>query len=80
MAALDGGPDGLDAYRAILLGLARRPDLLSPGGALVLEIGYDQAAALTALAGEMGVADVSIGRDLAGKDRVVTLRPSLAGR
>ncbi|MGX5773970.1 peptide chain release factor N(5)-glutamine methyltransferase [Methylorubrum zatmanii] len=80
MAALDGGPDGLDAYRAILLGIARRPDLLSPGGALVLEIGYDQAAALTALAGAMGFAEVSIGRDLAGNDRVVTLRPSLQGR
>ena len=40
--ALDGGPDGLDAYRALLGDAAR---LLSPGGRLVLEIGYDQAEA-----------------------------------
>lgn len=79
-AALDGGDDGLDAYRAILSGLARRPGLLSAQGALVLEIGYDQGPALTGLARAMGFADVSVGRDLTGNDRVVTLRPSLAGR
>ncbi|NEL27430.1 MAG: peptide chain release factor N(5)-glutamine methyltransferase, partial [Xanthomonas perforans] len=79
-AALDGGDDGLDAYRAILAGLARRPGLLSAQGALVLEIGYDQGPALTGLAQAMGFADVRVGRDLAGNDRVVTLRPSLAGR
>ena len=80
LAALDGGTDGLDAYRAILLAIARRPGLLSAGGALVLEIGYDQGRALTHLAQEMGFADVSVGRDLAGNERVVTVRPSLPGR
>lgn len=79
-AALDGGEDGLDAYRAILSGIARRPGLLCASGALVLEIGYDQAPALVRLARETGFADVSVGRDLAGNDRVVTVRPSLAGR
>lgn len=79
-AALDGGADGLDAYRAILRGIARRPGLLAAGGALVLEIGYDQGAALVDLARAMGFEDVNVGRDLAGNDRVVTLRPSLAGR
>ena len=79
-AALDGGDDGLDAYRAILSGLARRPGLLSAQGALVLEIGYDQGPALIGLARAMGFAEVRVGRDLAGNDRVVTLRPSLAGR
>lgn len=79
-AALDGGPDGLDAYRAILSGLARRPGLLAPRGALVLEIGYDQGEALTALAREAGFAGARVGRDLAGHERVVTLTPSLVGR
>lgn len=79
-AALDGGVDGLDAYRAILSDIARRPGLLSTRGALVMEIGYDQGQALTRLGRAMGFEDMSVGRDLAGNDRVVTLRPSLAGR
>ena len=79
-AALDGGVDGLDAYRAILFGLAQRPNLLAPRGALVLEIGYDQGEALSALAQDAGFAEARIGRDLAGRDRVVTLTPSLVGR
>jgi len=79
-AALDGGADGLDAYRAILADVARRPGLLSAHGALVLEIGYDQGNALTRLAQEAGFEVIGVGRDLAGHDRVVTLRPSLAGR
>ncbi|WP_253373934.1 MULTISPECIES: peptide chain release factor N(5)-glutamine methyltransferase [Methylorubrum] len=79
-AALDGGADGLDAYRSILADVARRPGLLSAHGALVLEIGYDQGNALTRLAQEAGFEVIGVGRDLAGHDRVVTLRPSLAGR
>lgn len=39
MAALDGGQDGLDAYRAIARGLA---DLLAPAGLIVVEIGAGQ--------------------------------------
>ena len=42
-AALDGGPDGLDAYRA-LAGLL--PGLLKPGGHALLEIGLGQANAM----------------------------------
>ncbi len=38
--ALEGGPDGLDAYRAIA---ARLPALLAPGGVAALEIGAGQA-------------------------------------
>ncbi|NVO14264.1 MAG: peptide chain release factor N(5)-glutamine methyltransferase [Rhodoplanes sp.] len=44
--ALDGGPDGLDAYRAIA---ADAPRLLAPGGTLVVEVGAGQAAAVVAL-------------------------------
>jgi len=80
MAALDGGPDGLDAYRAIFSEIARRPGLLAPGGALAVEIGYDQAEAVTALGRKAGFSDVTLARDLAGHPRVVTLRPSLSIR
>lgn len=77
-AALDGGADGLDAYRAILADIARRPGLLAPGGAVALEIGYDQAEAVTDLAEAAGFSGVTLARDLAGQARVVTLRPSLS--
>ncbi|WP_408089438.1 peptide chain release factor N(5)-glutamine methyltransferase [Rhodoplanes sp. SY1] len=45
-AALDGGPDGLAAYRAIADDAIR---LLAPGGTLVVEVGHDQAVAVAAL-------------------------------
>lgn len=45
-AALHGGADGLDAYRALAPQLAR---LLAPGGIVCLEIGAGQAAAVSAL-------------------------------
>lgn len=38
--ALDGGPDGLDAYRAIV---PEAGALLAPGGGLIVEVGYDQS-------------------------------------
>ena len=77
LAALDGGPDGLSAYRAIIGGIAARPALLAADGALVLEIGYDQAEAVRQLGAEAGFAIATVGRDLSGNDRVVTLRPPL---
>lgn len=66
--ALDGGADGLDAYREIL---ADVPRLLKRGGLCALEIGYDQGKAVSALARAAGLADVAVLRDLAGQDRVV---------
>jgi release factor glutamine methyltransferase len=45
--ALDGGRDGLDAYRVILPDL---PRLLAPAGVAVLELGQGQEAAVGALA------------------------------
>ena len=44
--ALDGGADGLDAYRAIASGA---PSLLAPGGRLIVELGAGQAAPVSAL-------------------------------
>ncbi len=69
--ALDGGADGLDAYR-IILAEARR--LLSPSGHLVVEIGYDQEAALRSLAAQNGFAVARFDRDLAGNPRCIALK------
>jgi release factor glutamine methyltransferase len=64
--ALNGGPDGLACYRAILPAAQR---LLSPNGRLYLEIGSTQAEAVSALAGGAGLAIMGRIRDLAGHDR-----------
>jgi release factor glutamine methyltransferase len=70
--ALDGGEDGLDAYRALLPDAAR---LLKPGGVLALEIGFDQALSVSALVREAGAfTGVETRRDLAGQQRVVLAR------
>ena len=65
--ALDGGADGLDAYRAIVADLER---VLAPGGAVFLEVGYDQAESVAALLAEAGFT-TAFHRDLAGWNRVV---------
>lgn len=62
--ALDGGADGLDAYRHILGVL---PRLLAPGGVAVLEIGFGQAAPVAALAGR----PVAFRADLSGTPRAM---------
>jgi release factor glutamine methyltransferase len=67
--ALDGGPDGLAAYRTII---ARAPELLAQNGLLALEVGYDQGEAVAALCRAGGWHDVAIRADLAGAGRVVT--------
>ncbi len=73
LGALDGGADGLDAYRALLPGIAR---ILGPEGLVVLEVGHDQArdvaALATVLAPDLDLA--AIVADLAGRDRCVALR------
>ncbi len=68
--ALDGGMDGLDAYRAILPLL---PHYIKPGGAFVLEIGADQGAAVSDMAqAQAGLGDICVSQDLGGRDRVVS--------
>lgn len=71
LLALDGGADGLDAYRSILAD-ARR--LLRPGGHLVLEIGYDQAEALRDLAVSHSLEMVREAADLSGNPRCIALK------
>jgi release factor glutamine methyltransferase len=73
--ALFAGPDGLDAYRSIIVGAV---DWLAPEGVLVLEIGARQAAAVVALATAEGLRDVAVYPDLAGHDRVVWARTTPA--
>jgi release factor glutamine methyltransferase len=66
--ALDGGPDGLAPYRIIA---KEAGAWLKPAGHLMVEIGYDQGAAVRALLLEAGFDSVSVHRDLNGLDRVV---------
>ena len=63
--ALFAGDDGLDAYRAIAPALAEH---LSPGGAAMIEIGWDQGQSAARLFSDEGLT-VGLKRDLAGKDR-----------
>lgn len=67
--ALDGGPDGLDVYRALLLDAVM---VLKTNGAIFLEIGDDQGPALREMLEEFGFTNVAIHRDYAGKDRFAT--------
>jgi len=68
-AALYGGEDGLDFYRAIL---DKWKKVLKRGGFFLFEIGYDQADALRALADAHGM-QITVFRDYGGNDRVVLL-------
>lgn len=70
--SLDGGPDGLAAYRVIVADLSR---VLTPGGVAVLELGQGQEAAVVALASAHGlVIDGAARRDLSGMSRALVLR------
>ncbi len=64
--ALDGGADGLDAYRALAPRLYRR---LRPGGHAVLEVGSGQAGAVETILCDAGLATRGRQRDLSGVDR-----------
>ena len=70
--ALDGGADGLDAYRALIPQAAR---LLVPGGALVVEVGHDQSGDIERLMTVAGLTlEGSPKTDLAGIPRAVAGR------
>ncbi len=68
LSALDGGPDGLDAYRDLLAHAAQ----MQPGAFLVLEIGHDQKTAVCQLLEAAGFGQIETRRDLGGHDRVVS--------
>lgn len=69
-SALDGGADGLDAYRTIIGSLNR---LLATGGLAVLEVGVGQHGAVCALAAAAGFGSVGMRADLAGIVRAVSI-------
>jgi release factor glutamine methyltransferase len=72
LAALDGGPDGLDGYRAIARDVRR---LLAPDGCIAVELGHRQAEAVAALFGAAGLATEPPRYDLSGKARALVARP-----
>jgi release factor glutamine methyltransferase len=66
--ALDGGEDGLDAYRTLSGEIMR---VLKPGGSFALEIGHDQGEAVKGLMRSAGAEGARVLQDLSGLDRVV---------
>jgi release factor glutamine methyltransferase len=66
--ALDGGPDGLDAYRRLAPDVART---LAPGGFAVIEVGDIEGA--RAIFAEAGLVQMAVGLDLAGRERALVL-------
>lgn len=67
--ALDGGEDGLYFYRKIV---QMAESYLYPGGMLFFEIGCGQAEDVSRYMKEAGYKEVTVCRDLAGLDRVVS--------
>lgn len=73
--ALDGGEDGLDAYRAIAAGAG---DHLRENGLVAYEIGYDQKDFVTAIMHEKGFVRIEAVQDLGGNDRVLVFSKATA--
>jgi release factor glutamine methyltransferase len=71
LSALTSGVDGLDDIRQII---AQAPSRLAPGGWLLLEHGWDQAAPVQALLRRAGFEEVQSRRDLGGIERCTGAR------
>jgi len=72
--ALDGGSDGLDAYRLLSPEILR---VLKPGGRFAVEIGHDQSKDVEALFRQTPATEIATLKDLANRDRVVVgLKPA----
>lgn len=69
--ALDGGEDGLDFYRRII---GEAQNYLNRGGQIFLEIGSEQAQAVSELLRDAGFKEIEVCKDFAGLDRVVSAR------
>ncbi|MBA4786400.1 MAG: peptide chain release factor N(5)-glutamine methyltransferase [Rhizobiales bacterium] len=74
--ALDGGPDGLDAYRAIAAGAGAS---LQADGILGVEIGFDQKDSVTEIFTTAGFALRQAARDYGDNDRVLIFVPGRPG-
>jgi release factor glutamine methyltransferase len=70
-AALDGGPDGLLAYRAIAADLGR---LTALDGIAILEIGFDQAESAAKCFRQAAWASIAVRRDLENQPRALLVR------
>lgn len=68
LLALDGGVDGLDAYRTILASVG---NLMVHEAWIFFEVGYDQADAVAQLLGQTGFSSIKRKQDLSGIERVV---------
>jgi release factor glutamine methyltransferase len=66
--ALDGGPDGLAAYREIA---AAARQLIAPGGHLLVEAGESQAFEIQGIFAATGFSRARLWKDLGGIERVV---------
>ena len=71
MLALDGGKDGLDFYRKIILNAEK---YLKKDGILMLEIGYNQKEKVIELLEKQNYKEIYCKKDLAGNDRVIVCR------
>jgi release factor glutamine methyltransferase len=69
--ALFAGDDGLAALRVVV---SESCEWLRPGGALVVEIGHQQGAAVRAMCEAASLRDIAVLRDHAGHERIVTAR------
>ncbi len=69
-AALDGGEDGLDAYRALAPMIA---ESLRPGNLAMLEIGYDQSDSAAGILESAGLSILSRRKDLSGLPRLLVI-------
>jgi release factor glutamine methyltransferase len=73
LAALDGGRDGLDAYRALAPIIAAR---LAPGGRAFLEIGQGQEQKVPSILKASSLETIRVAPDLAGIPRNVIVAPA----
>ena len=69
--ALDGGPDGLVAYRTIA---AEAANLVTKGGRLLVEIGQGQMPEITSIFASAGLAVEASFKDLGGIPRVMSAK------
>jgi release factor glutamine methyltransferase len=71
LKALDGGEDGLDAYRHLAEHL---PRIIKENTLIILEIGYDQGESVPALFKASGYNIVTLEKDYGGHHRCLVLR------
>lgn len=67
--ALSGGPDGLFAYRIIA---QQAKQYLAQSGHVIFEIGHRQARDISAILRNAGFDKITVHKDLAGHDRIIT--------